>query len=96
MSAGGDTSAQVRVILAPALVNLFPGATARVDVQAASVGEMIAALDCRWPGMADRLRDSYPSVRRHINIFVDGRRADLATELTPGCEVYVLTAISGG
>lgn len=63
---------------------------------ASTVDAMIGALDARWPGMRDRLCDSTPRIRRHINIFVDGRRATLATPLAPGAEVIVLTAISGG
>jgi len=86
----------VAVTLAPALVRLFPGSALRVEVPAATVGEMIDTLECRWPGMRDRLRDSTPRIRRHINIFVDGERATLATRLAPGTEIFVLTAISGG
>ena len=86
----------VAVTLAPALVRLFPGAPRQVVVTAATVNELIDALDARWPGMGDRLRDSRPSIRRHINVFVEGKRAKLETRLTPGSEVFVLTAISGG
>jgi hypothetical protein len=57
---------------------------------------MVDALDARWPGMRDRICDSTPAVRRHINIFVDGTRATLATQLRPGADVFILTAISGG
>ena len=89
-------SPSVTVSLPPALVNLFPGAFGRVEVAASTVGEAIEALDGRWPGMRDRLYDSRPAVRRHINIFVEGRRATLDTRLAPGTVVYVLTAISGG
>ncbi len=78
------------------LVDLFPGAPRRLDIPASTVSEMVAQLDRRWPGMRDRLCDSTPAVRRHINIFVDGERAGLEKRLTPGCEVFVLTAISGG
>jgi hypothetical protein len=46
--------------------------------------------------MRDRLCDSRPAIRRHINIFVEGRRATLETRLSPDAEVTVLTAISGG
>jgi hypothetical protein len=56
----------------------------------------IDALDARWPGMRDRLCDSRPAIRRHINIFIGGRRATLATRLAPGTDVFILTAISGG
>lgn len=86
----------VTVSLARALVALFPGAPAEVQVEAASVREAIDALDRRWPGMRDRLCDTTPAVRRHINVFVDGRRARLETPLRPGLKIYVLTAISGG
>jgi hypothetical protein len=79
-----------------ALLNLFPDAPRRVEVQASTVAEMMDALDARWPGMRDRLCDSTPAVRRHINVFIDGERATLATRLTPGTEVFVITAITGG
>ena len=85
------------VVTLPAnLVRLFPDALRQVEVPAASVRDLIDALDARWPGMRDRLCDSRPAIRRHINVFVEGRRATLDTPLTPGAEVTVLTAISGG
>jgi molybdopterin converting factor small subunit len=86
----------VAVTLPANLVRLFPNALRRVELPAATVGELIAGLDARWPGMRDRLCDSRPALRRHINVFVDGRRATLETQLSPGTEVTVLTAISGG
>ena len=86
----------VTVKLAGALTHLFPGAPRRIDVTAATVAEMIDALDAVWPGMRDRICDSTPADRRHMNVFVAGRRATLDTRLPPGAEVFVLTAISGG
>ena len=77
-------------------MRLFPDAVRRVELPAATVREMIDGLDARWPGMRDRLCDSRPALRRHINVFVEGRRASLETRLAPGAEVTVLTAISGG
>ncbi len=88
--------APVQVRLPGVLVDLFPGSVRRLDLHVATVNEMIDALDERWPGMGDRIRNSRPSVRKHINIFVDGERATLKTRLPPGAEVFVLTAISGG
>jgi len=84
------------VVLAPALMRLFPGCQGRLDIAASSVGDMIDELDARWPGMRDRLRDTTPRIRRHISVFVDGHRATLETPLKPGTKVYVLTAVSGG
>jgi molybdopterin converting factor small subunit len=86
----------VLVRLPAVLVNLFPDAELRVELSASTVGEMIEALDCRWPGMRDRLCDSTPAIRRHINVFVEGERATLRTSLSPGADVFILTAMSGG
>jgi len=86
----------VLVVLPGILVNLFPGAVREVEVSATSVRDAIGALDARWPGMRDRLCDSRPAIRRHINVFVDGDKAALDTPLAPGTEVIIMTAISGG
>ena len=86
----------VIVKISGALAHLFHGAPRRMEVQAATVSEMIDALDVDWPGMRDRICDSTPAIRRHMNVFVDGRRATLDTPLQPGTDVFVLTAISGG
>jgi molybdopterin synthase sulfur carrier subunit len=100
MSNGGQRRAgdvaTISVVLPRALLDLFPSAEREVVVAAQTVGEMIAVLEGRWPGMRDRLCDSTPRIRRHINIFIDGRRASLDTTLRDGARVYVLTAISGG
>ncbi len=53
-------------------------------------------LEARWPDMRDRLCDTTPAIRRHINVFVEGERARLDTRLEPGADVFILTAISGG
>jgi sulfur-carrier protein len=83
-------------MLPAALMRLFPGCERELTVSAASVRELLEALEARWPGMWDRLCDSTPRVRRHINIFVEGERATLETSLSPGTEVFIMTAISGG
>jgi molybdopterin converting factor small subunit len=93
----GHNSGHCVIVRLPGpLVDLFPGAPRRLEVEAATVAGMVDALNALWPGMKDRLTDTTPAVRRHINIFVDGERCALATPLAPGAEVFVLTAISGG
>lgn len=86
----------VTVKLSPLLVDLFPGSSRRVELEATTVGEAIDALDARWPGMGDRIRDTRPAIRRHMNVFVDGERSRLDTPLAPGADVFIITAISGG
>jgi molybdopterin converting factor small subunit len=78
------------------LVQLFPNAERVVSLPAHDVDALMIALDERWPGMRDRLCDASPAIRRHINVFVDGRRAKLTTPLPPGADVFILTAVSGG
>lgn len=92
-------AATVSVTLPPALLALFPGAPMTLSLpaaDAADVAGVLDGLDARWPGMRDRLCDSRPAIRRHIQLFVDGARATLATPLRPGADVVFLTAMSGG
>ena len=89
-------TAPVVVKLPALLVDLFPGSVRRVEMRVATVAEMVDDLDRRWPGMRDRICDTRPAIRKHMNVFVDGERAKLDTRLRPGAEVFVLTAISGG
>jgi molybdopterin converting factor small subunit len=91
-----NSPAPVKVILPRALLRLFPEVPPRLELQASTVGELIDAIDARWPGVRDRLCDSRPAIRRHISVFVAGERAALATPLAPGAEVAIMTAISGG
>lgn len=88
--------AEITVKLPANLVDLFPGASREVAMQAATVDDMMDELDRRWPGMRDRLCDTSPAVRKHINVFIDGSRVGLDGPIAPGATVYVLTAISGG
>jgi sulfur-carrier protein len=89
-------AASVSVTLPPALLALFPGAPMTLALRAADLSALLDGLDARWPGMRDRLCDSRPAIRRHIQLFVDGERATLATPLRPGADVVFLTAVSGG
>ncbi len=88
--------ARVKVFLPAALLRLFPEAEAVVEMNARTVDDVLHQLELRWPGMRDRLADTTPAIRRHLNIFVDGDRANLDTRLDDGTEVVVLTAMSGG
>jgi molybdopterin converting factor small subunit len=89
-------SAPAVVRLPVLLTTLFPDAARVVRIEAETVKDVIDGLEARWPGMRDRLCDTSPAIRRHINVFVEGRRARLDTPLPPGADVYVLTAVSGG
>ncbi len=78
------------------LLPLFPDLPRRLDIDGATVGEVIERLDTRWPGLRDRLCEPGPNLRRHINVFVDRRPATLDTALEPTSRLDVIAAISGG
>ncbi len=84
------------VVLPRSLVELFPGTPRRVDARGATVGALIADLDVRIPGLADRLCESGHRLRPHINVFVDADRASLDTPVRHDAVVHVIPAVSGG
>ncbi|MEX1171219.1 MAG: MoaD/ThiS family protein [Chloroflexota bacterium] len=87
------------VLLPRSLLALFPGAERRHEVDAEAVADVAAvidALDRRIPGLRDRLVEEGPRLRPHINVFVAGTPADLATPVRAGDTVHVIPAVSGG
>jgi sulfur-carrier protein len=75
---------------------LFVDLPRHLTVEAGTVAEAIQRLEERWPGLRDRLCEPGPTLRRHINVYVDRERADLETALGEGSRVDVIAAISGG
>lgn len=84
------------VHLPRSLVALFPGAPRRLQASGDTVAEVIADLDARVPGIRNRLVDAGPVIRTHINVFVAGERATLATPVPRDATVHVIPAVSGG
>ena len=84
------------VVRLPALLKALFHSERVVKIEAETVEDVMNGLEARWPGMRDRLCDTTPAIRRHINVFVEGERVRLDTRLEPGADVFILTAISGG
>lgn len=84
------------MLLPRSLLALFPAAERRNEVVGQSVADLLTALDGSIPGLRDRLVEAGPRLRPHINVFVDGTPADLATPVAPGAVVHVIPAVSGG
>lgn len=88
--------AAVRVRLAPLLYS-YTGGLKVVEVEAATVGEAIASLDRRFPGVAFRVIDEQNRIRPHVNIFLGEQSVrDLDTSVSQGNEIYIVGALSGG
>jgi len=84
------------VHLPTTLPPLFQGLPRQLDVDAATVDDAIGKLDEQWPGLRDRLCEPGPVLRKHINVYVDKRRAELETPLDDRSRLDVIAAISGG
>ncbi len=84
------------VLLPRSLLALFPGVERRHEVAGDSVAAVIDALDGTVPGLRDRLVESGPRLRPHINVFVDGAPASLASPVAVDAVIHVIPAVSGG
>lgn len=86
----------VTVLLPRSLALVIPDLPKRASVDGGTVGEVIRALDVRWPGVGDRLLEPGPAIRRHVNVFVDGQPAAIDTPVPSGATVHVIPAVAGG
>ncbi len=87
------------IVRIPAALRTLTGGADEVKATGGTVGDVIADLDKRHPGLKDRLLDE-KGVRRFINIYVgeeDVRfTGGLATELKAGDAISIIPAIAGG
>ncbi len=71
-----------------------------IDEPCATVGDALAALGRRSPGVLDRLTDERGEVRTHVNVFRNGESIrfldGLRTPVPDGSSILILAAISGG
>jgi molybdopterin converting factor small subunit len=83
----------------PPVLRPDAGGQRAVAVEAATVGEAIAALVAAHPPLDGRVRDG-DGVPAFLNVFVDGediRLLDgLDTPVRPGAKVLLLPAVAGG
>jgi molybdopterin synthase sulfur carrier subunit len=66
------------------------------ELEGATVVELLRALESRHPEMGGWILDERGLIRRHINVFLNGERADEETSVRSGDRVDVLPAITGG
>ena len=69
----------------------------QVDAQGATLGEILATLDRRYPGFRFRIITEQDTIRQHIRIFINDTQAqNLAVPLRPGDQIHIICALSGG
>ena len=84
----------------PTTLRPMAGGSSTVQVDGATVGEVLGNLDAAHPGFRDRLLDDEGSLRRFVNVFVadDDVRflQGLDTPVPEGETVAILPAVAGG
>lgn len=90
------------VFYIPGPLREFTSGRSRVEIAigAATLGEALSMLWTLYPGLRDRVATEQGQVREHINIFVGNEHmrysGGLATPVTPGSEISIIPAVSGG
>lgn len=71
-----------------------------LDGRCATVGDALAALGTRCPGVVDRVLDERGEVRPHVNVFVDDRSirfiGGLDARVAEESTIVIVPAVSGG
>ena len=68
-----------------------------VEAEGATMGELLADLERRYPGIRFRMIDEQDRMRRHMRFFINGEQVfDLNRELKPSDEIQIVQALSGG
>jgi sulfur-carrier protein len=90
-------SVTVRV---PTTLRTLTGGVSEVDLDGATVGEVLKSLESAHPGFAERLLDDEGGLRRFVNVFVaddDVRFLEgLNTPVPDGETVSIIPAVAGG
>jgi molybdopterin synthase sulfur carrier subunit len=84
----------------PTTLRPLSGGAAQVQVEGATLSQVLAALDAAHPGFHDRLFDDGGALRKFVNVFVadDDVRflQGLDTPVPDGETVSIIPAVAGG
>ena len=65
-----------------------------------SLPDIFKEIERSYPGLTSYLLDETGSLRRHVNIFIDGKmindRTRLGDTFSANSEIYIMQALSGG
>ena len=65
-----------------------------------SLPEIFKEIETNYPGLSSYVLDETGSLRRHVNIFIDGNmindRNKLSDTFSSNSEIYIIQALSGG
>ncbi len=65
-----------------------------------SLPEVLTEIEQQYPGLSNYVLDEHGSLRKHVNIFIDGKmihdRKTLKDAFRSESEIYIMQALSGG
>ena len=81
----------------PAAMRPTAGGAAQVEVEGATLAEVVDNLEAQFPGLKSRLVDNN-RIRSALAVFIDGTQSsnDLQNRVNPQSEIYFAPAMSGG
>jgi hypothetical protein len=86
----------VKVFL-PSQLYSYSGGVSEVEAEGATLAEVLAHLDARFPGMRFRIIDEHDRIRPHIRFFLGTAIVKtIAQPVAPGDVVHVVGLLSGG
>jgi sulfur-carrier protein len=86
----------MRVLIATPLRS-YTGNQSPVEAEGATLADLLADLDRRYPGIRFRMIDEQDQIRPHMRVFVKGEQVrDLGASLQPADDVQILQSLSGG
>jgi molybdopterin converting factor small subunit len=87
-------------VLIPTPLQKSTNNEASAEFEATTINELIAAMNGRYPGIQERLCDESGTLRRFLNIYVNGEdirfKDNQTTALRDGDEVSIVLAVAGG
>jgi molybdopterin synthase sulfur carrier subunit len=86
----------VRVFI-PTPLQSYTGARGEVEASGATIAEVLADLDRRYPGIRFRMIDEQDAIRRHMRIWLNQDEVrTLEVPVGERDEVIIFQALSGG
>lgn len=86
----------------PGALREFTAGRSRVEIEHSltTLADALSALWTLYPGVRDRMVTEQGQVREHINIFIGDEHVrytgGLASPVSPGSEISIVPAVSGG
>ena len=88
------------MVFIPAVLRPAVGGAKSIELDGATVGDLVTALLARHPGLGGQLLTPDGELNRFVNVYVNGQDVryldGLATPVADGDEVRLLPAMAGG